>query len=1381
MAHGLTKNSLAFPFAPGENWTTTTDFIKGVHEGIDWGCARGTPIYAVADGTVNEIVNDQHIGRYDEEDKSRKANGNFVRINSKRGDQDGFQHVYLHLLPGSIQVQPGDRVQAYQLLGLSGNTGNTKGPHLHLQLKELSGGKYENSFSFKEFLDDSMVKTEKDAHQNPELQTGQAITLKNTPETTGTKLSVSTQPGIWYDIVGRYEEIASASSWWQIVVLNKSNDREDVGWVQPKQAQRLIQGSTEWVHETWPKFSESVLYPPMTPPTGLDYTITNTQTLNLRWKAPAAVGITGYQIRGHYDVSAPLAIVKNDTGKIVEDPCIRKIIWKSGLSTYSHLFYAVAARTASGVGQLSTTLTVSPPALHVATWMTTAVPVYAAPSKERAVVGYLPLGDDRLYGIVGRQRQSPLWWQIRLVSGALGWVQDAAVTTQGDLGAVQKWPPQLRISSWTTLGLHLRSGPGTAYDPPLQTLTDRSVWYAITGKNAAVPTWWRIRLDTSAHGWVHASHVDTTGDLSGVSVQKADSLAPTDAGPAGEAATGTAHTSSTASGEFRNLANSWEGTWAVTKRGRTVTARFASTRSPVQWYARQHPQPQFVLPVGFRPTATVTHTTTGTHVHEDGRPYTGSPTARFDLTISTHGEMRYVNNRKVDHIGYLRYTVTHLQWQTDEILVEPAAPRAADISDAGAYLNQSEHRNSRWALARHDNTVTGSFSAASSPVEHYANVNRVAILRLPTDYRPTRTMRFQVTGARRVQRDGTDSGDTRRVNFELTVQPNGEMWYDRDTALRDAGVGYVRYTVNVSWVAASRTTAPSAPRNLHTDAVSANEVKLDWSPPDSTGGARIDEYRVEVYRNGRWRTEEDDIGPSRYTVEDLTPYTVYSWRARARNAAGWSEPSTALTVTTPRQAPGRPHHLAATAIHERVTLTWQAPVAGGAVTGYRIERRTPGGPWQTRTLNIGKTNRGWEDHTVTAATTYEYRVAAHNYGVAGDWSATRRVTTAAAPTLPGSPTGLTIEPGENSRLQLTWHAPTDTGGGITGYRVERSPDVTPRFWIEMVADTRNATLAWEDREMAADTVYHYRVSARNPAGMSNPSTAAQGRSRPQLRLAASAAYPLTAHAAPRADARVTATWATYLPGRSYDMAEQLAGPAGWWRILLFDAPDPGPFWLPMTAGTPWGATAAVPSFAELPGPVGAGAIQATGDRVTLTWQTPAAPGSHPVLHYRVRRRRASHGEAYAVVAARVTALQWTDSVPAVPGTWYYAVQAVSAAGAGPWSNPGPSHHVLVVGTLPGPVGTGMVQVTGDRVTLTWQAPATPGSHPVLHYRVRRRRASHDEAYAVVAVRVTALQWTESAPAVPGTWYYAVQAVSAVGAGPWSNPGPNRHVLVVPPA
>ncbi|MBA1279227.1 MULTISPECIES: M23 family metallopeptidase [Pseudomonadaceae] len=92
---------------------------------VDIAMPVGTPIVAARAGTVVKIRNDQHGRRPD-------PAGNYVRILH----DDGTHSAYLHLKRGSVQVKSGQQVKIGSLLGQSGNTGRSTGPHLHFVVQK---------------------------------------------------------------------------------------------------------------------------------------------------------------------------------------------------------------------------------------------------------------------------------------------------------------------------------------------------------------------------------------------------------------------------------------------------------------------------------------------------------------------------------------------------------------------------------------------------------------------------------------------------------------------------------------------------------------------------------------------------------------------------------------------------------------------------------------------------------------------------------------------------------------------------------------------------------------------------------------------------------------------------------------------------------------------------------------------------------------------------------------------------------------------------------------------------------------------------------------------------------------------------------------------
>nr|WP_180202125.1 M23 family metallopeptidase [Pseudomonas sp. SbOxS1]NYU01446.1 M23 family metallopeptidase [Pseudomonas sp. SbOxS1] len=95
---------------------------------IDIAMPEGTPIIAARGGVVIKTENSQS-GR------GTDASGNFVRVLH----DDGTMGVYLHLKQGSVSVREGQRVAVGSPLALSGNTGNSSGPHLHFVVQRNTG------------------------------------------------------------------------------------------------------------------------------------------------------------------------------------------------------------------------------------------------------------------------------------------------------------------------------------------------------------------------------------------------------------------------------------------------------------------------------------------------------------------------------------------------------------------------------------------------------------------------------------------------------------------------------------------------------------------------------------------------------------------------------------------------------------------------------------------------------------------------------------------------------------------------------------------------------------------------------------------------------------------------------------------------------------------------------------------------------------------------------------------------------------------------------------------------------------------------------------------------------------------------------------------
>ncbi len=116
--------------------------LGGGHGAIDIGASRGSNVIASKSGTVvyptakaridypEQSIRPDANGKYN----CRGLVGNYVIIDHG----NGIKTTYKHLYKNTITVRAGDHVEQGQVIGLSGSSGCSTGPHLHFQM-EING------------------------------------------------------------------------------------------------------------------------------------------------------------------------------------------------------------------------------------------------------------------------------------------------------------------------------------------------------------------------------------------------------------------------------------------------------------------------------------------------------------------------------------------------------------------------------------------------------------------------------------------------------------------------------------------------------------------------------------------------------------------------------------------------------------------------------------------------------------------------------------------------------------------------------------------------------------------------------------------------------------------------------------------------------------------------------------------------------------------------------------------------------------------------------------------------------------------------------------------------------------------------------------------
>jgi len=122
----LPAGPMPSPSAAGLIWPVEGTLTSGfgyrwgrMHEGIDISVPEGTPIRAAADGTVILLQSEYESGGY----------GNYTCIDHGGGLSTCYAHQ------SSFATSVGASVNQGDIIGYSGNTGHSTGPHLHFEVR----------------------------------------------------------------------------------------------------------------------------------------------------------------------------------------------------------------------------------------------------------------------------------------------------------------------------------------------------------------------------------------------------------------------------------------------------------------------------------------------------------------------------------------------------------------------------------------------------------------------------------------------------------------------------------------------------------------------------------------------------------------------------------------------------------------------------------------------------------------------------------------------------------------------------------------------------------------------------------------------------------------------------------------------------------------------------------------------------------------------------------------------------------------------------------------------------------------------------------------------------------------------------------------------
>lgn len=107
------------------NWVKGQVDGVGNHRGIDYATKVGVLVSAVDDGVIE-------FAGWESEDDPSKGFGRYARQVVWMGDK---KHLFYYAHLSHLHCAEGDRVRKGDAIGLTGDTGRSSGPHLHVELR----------------------------------------------------------------------------------------------------------------------------------------------------------------------------------------------------------------------------------------------------------------------------------------------------------------------------------------------------------------------------------------------------------------------------------------------------------------------------------------------------------------------------------------------------------------------------------------------------------------------------------------------------------------------------------------------------------------------------------------------------------------------------------------------------------------------------------------------------------------------------------------------------------------------------------------------------------------------------------------------------------------------------------------------------------------------------------------------------------------------------------------------------------------------------------------------------------------------------------------------------------------------------------------------
>jgi titin len=574
--------------------------------------------------------------------------------------------------------------------------------------------------------------------------------------------------------------------------------------------------------------------------------------------------------------------------------------------------------------------------------------------------------------------------------------------------------------------------------------------------------------------------------------------------------------------------------------------------------------------------------------------------------------------------------------------------------------------------------------------------------------------------------------------------------------------GHSSYSTAVS--ATTPPFPPAAPSDLTATPVSNVQINLAWQDQ------AINETGFTIERKSESEETYTEIVPRggiganvrSYSNSGLSPNTKYFYRVRAFNAGGQSEYSNEASATTLPNRPAAPSHLiAATVSQTQIDLAWQEQALNEE--GFKLERKTgnTGDFAEIAKLDANVTN--YSDQTLAENTLYFYRLRAFNAGGHSDYSNEASAKTLPEP--PAPPGNLIATTVSNTQINLAWQ---DKATNEDSFKLERKMGAAGAYAAIAMLDA-NAT-NYKDHNLAANTLYFYRLRAFNAGGHSNYSNEASATTFPNPPAA-----PLNLTATPVNHTRINLAWTDSSDNEAGFKLERKPGSAGvyaqiakleanvtsyadnnlagnttyFYRVRAFNAGGHSNYANEASATTPPSPPAT---------PMNLTAITISRSQINIAWQDKSANEDS----FKIERKTGAEGVFAEIAKLRPNVTGYADNNLAGNTTYFYRMRALNAGGYSNYSNeasattlpnpPAPPSHLIATA------------VSNQRINLAWKDSAD--NEVGLNIERRLSTAINYINLATVGANVTS--FADTALAADTKYFYRLRAYNSGGHSGYSN-------------